>query len=48
MSCCPPNSHTYLASDYSEKGSCHKLTDGTEYYISGPPKGTKGIKRYFT
>lgn len=43
MSCCPPNSHKYLASDYAEKGSCHRLSDGTEYYVSGAPNGTKGI-----
>ncbi len=44
MSCCPPNSHAYLASDYSEVGQCLVLPGGVEVYTSGElAPGKNGI-----
>ena len=37
VSCCPPNSHVYLASTYVPVGSTGSFANGTEYYKVGNP-----------
>ena len=35
MSCCPPNSHKYLAANYNAVGTTTCTSSGYEYYLSG-------------
>ena len=35
MSCCPPNSHPYLAAPGNTKGVIHEVSDALSYYEAG-------------
>lgn len=43
MSCCPPNSHKFLAHEYTEIGTCAQFANGTEYYHVGSAASKKAI-----